>query len=69
MQQINVELQTAVIIITSLIAGVFTLAGVVVGVYVSIRVKLTQLDVHVDILRKDINNIGMKLSKFIDEKH
>jgi uncharacterized protein YneF (UPF0154 family) len=69
MQQINVELQTAVIIITSLVAGVFTLAGVVVGVYVSIRVKLTQLDVHVDILRKDINNIGMKLSKFIDEKH
>lgn len=68
MQQINVELQTAVIIVTSLVAGVFTLAGVVVGVYVSIRVKLTQLEVHVDILRKDINNIGMKLSKFMDEK-
>jgi len=68
MQQLNIEIQTAAIILTSLVAGVFTLAGVVVGVYVSIRVKLTQLEVHVDILRKDINNIGMKLSKFMDEK-
>lgn len=53
-QILEVDLQTLVEIIGLIGAAVAT----VVGLYISLVIKITKLQIGLDILRKDINNLG-----------
>ncbi len=64
-QIISMDLGTIILIIGSVCAGTFALAGVFISVYVSARVKIARLEVNVDILKKNCNDLGAKVRNFL----
>lgn len=67
-QLISIELGTAILLISSICAGVFALGGVLVSTYISLRLRQRTLEVHVDTLKRNVNDLGKMFRKFFQQE-